>query len=395
MALTASEPLGHRVPEYDAWVKEQEIPVHKGYFVSDFKTAEVAPWKQRGTYGCFFELAGQQGWTQICVEEISPGTTSKPFRMVTDDLIFVADGRGTTTVWAEGEPEISFEWNKFSLFLVPGNFWYRFSNMQGNKPCRVVHYNYLPMVTEGVRDRKVLFECPVVERSRLYGGKEPYSAAQAVNVAGVERGSVWRGNFFPDTLAWDRMERAGAMGVSSLHVNLRFPGSPIFAHMSEFEPFTYKKAHRHGPGTVVIILSGEGYSLMWPEGKEKVVCPWHEGSAFVPPNEWFHHHFVLSPTPARALALHRSRLHPGLGHTVEEYERNELQYWQEDPSIRKMFEDELAKRGFKSRMPPQCYSNKNFDPDWGRQREGGSRKSPYATDFAARTRDHSLIREAN
>jgi hypothetical protein len=44
------------------------------------------------------------------------------------------------------------------------------------------------------------------------------------------------------------------------------------------------------------------------------------------------------------LALHRSRLHPGLGDNVVDYERNEIQYWQEDPSIRKLFEEKLAER---------------------------------------------------
>jgi len=186
------------------------------------------------------------------------------------------------------------------------------------------------------------------------------------------------------------------MGVCMTHVGMRFPGSPIWAHISAFEPFTYKKAHRHGPGTIVILLSGEGYSLMYPEGGEPVVCPWHEGSAIVPPNAWFHHHFVLSDTPARTLALHRSRLHPGLGETVEDYERNEIQYWQESPAIRERFERELQSRGHASKMPPDCYTDPNFDSSWGRQGErAGGTPEPASNDFATRTQDYRTEREAN
>ncbi len=395
MSSTPIEPKGHRVPEYQEWIEEQGLPVHRGYFVSDFKTAEVGNWEQRGTKGCFFELAGLEGWTQICVEEIPPGSSSNPFRMATDDLIYVADGRGMTTLWADGEEKISFEWNKFSLFILPGNFWYQFSNMQGTKPCRVVHYNYLPMAMETIRDRKIIFECPVVDKARLYQNKDFYSAAQIATADGGQRSNIWRGNFFPDTLAWDKLEKTYGMGVGQSHVGLRFPNSPIWAHMSQFSPYTYKKAHRHGPGTMLIMLSGEGYSLMWPEGKEKVVCPWHEGSAFVPPNAWFHHHFVLSPAPARAIALHRSRLHPGLGDNVEDFQKNELQYWQEDPSIRKRFEEELAKRGSTSEMPPECYTDKNYDAGWGSQGEGGKREKPHAMDFDSRTEDYHKGREIN
>jgi hypothetical protein len=70
-----------------------------------------------------------------------------------------------------------------------------------------------------------------------------------------------------------------------------FPDSEMSCHMSVFPTRTYKKAHRHGPGRVIVIPGGEGYSILWEEGKERIVCPWHEGSMFVPPNKWFHQHF--------------------------------------------------------------------------------------------------------
>ena len=38
---------------------------------------------------------------------------------------------------------------------------------------------------------------------------------------------------------------------------------------------------------------------MWPEGEEKVIVPWQEGSVFVPPNRWFHQHFNVGDAPGR------------------------------------------------------------------------------------------------
>jgi hypothetical protein len=130
--------------------------------------------------------------------------------------------------------------------------------------------------------------------------------------------------------------------------------------MSVFPTRTYKKGHRHGPGRVIIIPAGEGYSVMWPEGHEKVVVPWHEASLFVPPSKWFHQHFNLGATPARYLALHPAEQFSGYGEQIEDRSRDQIEYPNEDPWTRRYFEEELAKRGLTSLMPEEAYKDSSY-----------------------------------
>jgi gentisate 1,2-dioxygenase len=114
---------------------------------------------------------------------------------------------------------------------------------------------------------------------------------------------------------------------------------------------------------VIIIPSGEGYSVMWEEqGKDKVFIPWHEGSVFVPPNRWYHQHFNVAGEPSRYLAFHAPRvLSPGAERIEVVAHQDQIQYTQEDPWIRQTFESELAKRGLTSLMPEEAYRDQNYE----------------------------------
>ena len=162
--------------------------------------------------------------------------------------------------------------------------------------------------------------------------------------------------------AWDRLSEqgTGVRGAAARGVSISLPGSPITAHMAVFPPYTYKKAHRHGPGVVIVIPTGEGFSIMWPEGDEKIMIPWHESSVFVPPNRWFHQHFNVGNTPARYLAFHAL---PGLStysERVDDLARDQIEYPDEDPWIRQTFEAELAKKGLTSRVPEGAYLDRAY-----------------------------------
>jgi hypothetical protein len=130
----------------------------------------------------------------------------------------------------------------------------------------------------------------------------------------------------------------------------------IASHISQFPVGTYKKAHAHGPGAHVIVLSGEGYSLMWPEGEEPRRYDWKYGTLIVPPNAWFHQHFNAGATPARYLAFKHASPRNSQGVPLSWISRrlggNQIDYADESQLVRKLFAEELGKRGVTSKMEP-------------------------------------------
>lgn len=348
---------------YDEWMESTGVPIHTGYFIQDLRTVELGWWKERQCQSAFVQLEGQQGVSETRITEIPPGATLPAYKIGIDEIVYVLSGNGSTLVADGNGREDSFEWSTRAMFVVPANTTRRFRNLSGDTPVRLVHYTYLPLALSVVTDPAYLLDNPYQLPERVHGAG-PWS--EAVTVDGGQgyrwihgqRGkgvAYWYGRLFPDMSAWDRFEKNDERGAGSKTVRLQFAGTDMSAHMSIFEPRTYKKGHRHGPGRAIFIPSGEGYSLMWPESGEKVVVRWHEGSMFVPPNRWFHQHFNLGAQPGRYLAIHPPiQLHGYSEKAVNA--SDQIEYSAEDPEIRAMFERELAERGLTPLMADELYA---------------------------------------
>ncbi len=350
---------------YDEWIESLEVPVHRDYYLKDGRTLKLGRWKQRECDAAFVQLVGQQGITGVYVTGLAPGQSLPPFKLGVDEVIYVLEGRGLTSLSSgDGTSPRSFEWQKHALFRIPANHSYQLSNTRGNEAARLLHVNYLPAALAIQPDPEVLVNNPAAKPKA--GEWSLYSEAKGIDDPrgrASHGGLTWVGNFFPDMRTWDKLDPFRHRGAGGTAVHIEFPGSPITAHMSVFPSRTYKKGHRHGPGVIIVIPAGEGYSLMWPEGKERVEVPWHEGSVFVPPARWFHQHFNVSAGSDRYLALHSPRVIGALfggGEAIEDRARDQIEYPDEDPWIREKFEGELGKRGLTSLMVEEAYRDRNY-----------------------------------
>ncbi len=345
---------------YDDWMESQGIPIYRGYYIEDLRTIPLSWWELRGSNSAFIQLDGMQGINEARVSEIPAGESMRPLKFALDEIVYVLEGRGLTTVWHESGPKRTFEWQKHSMFLLPKGHHFQLSSTQGDQPARLLHYNYLPVAMSAIDDPTFFFNNPHTGQALEHMDELFAEAKVLTGQDNMGAGNVWYGNFFPDMRAWDKLDALKTRGAGGHVVFVRFAGSLLHAHMSVFPSRTYKKAHRHGPGRAIVIPAGEGFSIMWREGDEKVVVPWHEASLFTPPNRWFHQHFNVGDAPGRYLAFHPLPQFGGFSETVEDQARDQIEYPYEESWIRQKFEGELAQRGITSQMPEEAYKDPNY-----------------------------------
>ncbi len=256
------------IDTYQKWIEEEGIPVIKGYNIPDLMTVELKPWERKGGLGAFIQLVGGEGVDDAYLCEIPPGASLKPQRHVFDELIYILSGNGATTIWDEDSQKQTFEWQEGSLFSPPLNAWHQHFNGQGDKPARYIGVTLAPTFLNLFNDLNFIFNNSYSFKNRYDGGKDYFSTKGKFLMF-----RIFETNFVSDVRKF-KLEDQKLRGVGTTNVKFEMSNSTMEPHVSEFPVGTYKKAHRHAGGAHIIILSGQGYSLMWIGDKPKIRVDW-------------------------------------------------------------------------------------------------------------------------
>ena len=347
-------PVLNRVEAYQTFIESEGIPIVTGFFVEDLNTLPLKPWARVGGNGAYVNLDGNGGTNDAYVCEIPPGKSLNPERHMFEKLIYVLSGRGATAL-TQGDREQTFEWGPGAVFSIPVNAPHQHHNGSGAEPVRFVAVTSAPMVMSIFNSTRFVFDNPFEFEERYTS--EKYNTGEGTLWQSTTGRHVWETNFVPDVVNFKLFDlpRRGAGGSN---VTFELGYNSLASHISQFPVGTYKKAHWHGPGAHVFVLSGQGYSLLWPKDAkrtERTRVDWKPGSLVVPPKEWFHQHFNGGGYPARYLALrwgsHRFSSIAGITPDNEGADKSleeggsQIEYEIEDPAVLDEFEEECLKHG--------------------------------------------------
>lgn len=356
---------GYRLTTYHQWIEQEGVPLVRGHGVTDVRALELRPWPRLGAQGAYIDLMGMEGLTGMYVAEIPPGGVLNPEKHLYDELIYILSGHGTTKVWSGDREDQArvFEWQPGSLFAPPMNTSHQFFNVSGTEPARFLGVTIAPPIMDLFHNVPFIFNCDWVFDDR-YDGRPDFFEVGERNF--FEPGGVWlfETNFIPDVRSYD-LKPGSKMGAGWGTV-YQMDGNVLGGHITEWPVGRYRKAHYHGGGSIILVLNGKGYTLLWPSelglrpfesehGDQVVRVDWQEGSVYSPPSGWFHQHFNTSPGKVRQVALRLGSQRYGVYfHDIASREGvlrstrdggTLIEFEDEDPEIPRLYKEELASAG--------------------------------------------------
>ena len=372
------DPNQTNVNPYTEWRKGEGVPIYTDYAIGNLRAVEVRPWKRMNASGAYIDLKGGEGVNDGYLCEIPPHGKTASQRYLFEEVVYILSGEGETII-RSGSHQQTLKWKAGSVIGPPLNTSRQYVNT-GDQPARFLAITNAPVVIDLFHNTDFVFNNDYVFRDRYDGDPSFFgsgddklrhketSAEESEQSGGVY---TWDSGFVPDARNIG-LKVSKERGAANKRIELQLADNTMQAHISEFEVGTYKKAHRHGPGSHVVMLNGTGYTLMWKgspkfsDAADHVRVDFTEASLFVPPDGWFHQHFNTGRDPARYLAATwggdgkwfmralggGGRTHR-LGKTSIRKGGNLIEYEDEDPSIREIFEAELRKNGVENRMKPK------------------------------------------
>src|SRR5688572_29298926 len=100
---------------YQQWVRTEGIPIIREFFIQDIKKVPLEPWDRMGGLGVYLNLIGTGDANDAYICEIPPGKKGREQHHLFEEMIYVINGHGATSIWQANGKKQTFEWQTGSL----------------------------------------------------------------------------------------------------------------------------------------------------------------------------------------------------------------------------------------------------------------------------------------
>lgn len=319
---------------YEAWLDKarNRIPVLDCDVVEDVYRVGLQPWEQEGpgVCGLYLRLGDNQVIDARILEIPINGSTNRGKHLF-EMIVHVLEGSGRTEL-GDGPDSSEFRWKCGQVFSVPLNTTCRHVS-DDSGTARLLVFTTFPLTLNLGRSEEFVYENPFHfdDRSARLAKPDPATAGKVMDL-GV--GAVLDAREEP-------LSDHGVRGAGARARYFRFAGNSMISfNLSEMPAERIKRAHRGNSDAAVLMLSGEGTVVMWPEGAwhRRREIEFRDGTLIAVPIYWYRQFISTGDTPARNLTASARLLVEGLGLRLQDQLENDL------PGVRRIFRSALKNK---------------------------------------------------
>jgi mannose-6-phosphate isomerase-like protein (cupin superfamily) len=206
------------IDTYLDFIHAEGMPIAEGFGL-DLLSLETQPWPRMGSVnGSYALTSGRGDFLDMYVLDLPPGKASDPQKHLYEEVIYVLDGRGSTSIDASDGTRHSFEWGPKSLFALPLNARYQHFNTSGQRPARLAGVTNLPMMLNAFHNTDFIFHNPFEFPERQ--GEQKHFRGDGTFLATRPGRHMLETNFVPDLSSFKLMEwkERGAGGSNIMFV---------------------------------------------------------------------------------------------------------------------------------------------------------------------------------
>ena len=179
---------------YLRFVRSEGLDLLSAHYVRNLRHVALKPWARRGGHGVYLNHDASRTSNDCYVCEIPPGGKLNPQRQLFEEMVYILDGRGSTTVWNDAGVKVSFEWKAGAIFAIPLNTSHQHFNGSGKEPARFVSVTNAPAIINAFGDLDFVFNTKYDFRDRFDGAPDYFANK------GEQKGLLLDTNFVADAI---------------------------------------------------------------------------------------------------------------------------------------------------------------------------------------------------
>ncbi len=297
---------------YEHWMEKEGVPIIEGSGVRDLRDLTLGHWKRLGCEGAYLQLGGLDGTTGVYVGKLAPGRSLEPEKHLYEKIVYILQGEGVAEIQQQGRLPQVFTWHAGSVLSPPMNATHRLIN-HSDEPAVFLAVTTAPMALEHYRNERFVFNNDFAFVDRYDGERDYFEPREERCLSARSRKWSCEANFIPDARAAMDIDSSQASGSLNV-IRIEMSGNALIGRLAGWPVGACYHGSRSSAAEVLVILSSEGYSLMWPEHlgskpfehghADRVVrVDWQPGTVFGAPANYVQRHFNTGGAPALQLAL--------------------------------------------------------------------------------------------